>query len=317
VPHIPGLDTVHYETSDTIMRVDEMPERLIVLGAGFIAAEMAHVFDAYGACVTILSRGHALLRVEDTEVSRRVTERFAERFDLRLDTTPLRVSADGDGIAVEVESPSGRDVVHGDMLLLATGRFPNGGQLNVAATGVSLDADGYVITDATMATGVDGIWALGDIRNHMQLKHMANLDARIVRHNLLHPDDPRSIDERVVPHVVFTSPQVASVGLTEHQAEMHGRPFVTTVREYGSVAYGWAMEDTTSCAKLLADVETRHLIGAHIVGPQSSLLLQQLVQGMRFELTVDQMAEDVIYPHPALSEVVENALLDLVQQLGR
>ncbi len=317
VPAIPGLEAVHYETSDTIMRIDEIPERLVVLGAGFIAAEMSHVFDAYGSCVTILSRGDVLLRQEDVEISRRITARFAERFDLRLHTTPTRVSEVDGVIRVEIEGPGGAEVIETDMLLLATGRFPNGGQLNVEATGVALDADGYVVTDSTMATDVDGIWALGDIRNHLQLKHLANLEARVVRHNLLHPESPRHVDQRFVPHAVFTSPQIAAVGLTEHQAEMHGRPFVTTVHEYASTAYGWALEDTTSCAKVIADVETRQVIGAHIIGPQASLLLQQLVQGMRFDLTVDQMAEDVIYPHPALSEVVEQALLDLIQQLGR
>ena len=315
VPSIPGLDAVPFQTSDTIMRIDEVPERLLVIGGGFIAVEMSHVFDAYGACVTIVTRGEHLLRIEDAEISRRLTERFAERFDLRLHTTPRRVDLVDGVLRLEVEGPHGVEVVEGDMLLLATGRFPNGGQLNVEATGVTLDLDGYVVTDPAMATATEGIWALGDIRNHLQLKHMANLDARIVRHNLLHPNQRRTIDERFVPHVVFTSPQIASVGLTEQQAEMHGRPFVTAVYDYGSTAYGWALEDTTSCAKLIADVAPRHLIGAHIIGPQSSLLLQQLVQGMRFDLTVDQMAVEVIYPHPALSEVVENALLDLISAL--
>lgn len=218
---------------------------------------------------------------------------------------------------MECDTPSGLRAVHGDAILVATGRVPNGGQLNVEATGVRLDPEGYVLTDETCSTGVDGIWALGDIRNPLQLKHLANHEARVVQHNLLHPDGPRSIDERFVPHAVFTSPQIGSVGLTEHQAEMHGRPYVTAIKDYSGTAYGWAMEDDTSCVKLIADVGTRQLVGAHIIGAQASILVQPLVQGMRFGQTVDEMAKDVIYPHPALSEVVENALLDLVRELDR
>jgi len=315
VPPIPGLDSVEVHTSDTIMRVEEVPERLAVLGGGFIACELSHVFDAFGSRVTMVVRGDRLLRGHDAEISRRLTERFAERLDLRCFSSPAAVRQGPGGIEIDLDRPTGPETVEVDAVLVATGRIPNGGQLDVEATGVTLDADGYVITDDTMATCVEGIWALGDIRNPLQLKHLANLEARVVQHNLLHPDAPRHLDERVVPAAVFTSPQVASVGLTEEQALRHGRPYVAVTREYASVAYGWAMEDTTSCARLVADVETRHLVGAHVIGPQASLLIQQLVQGMRFGQTVDQMASEVIYPHPALSEVIENALLDMIEAL--
>jgi len=316
-PPLPGLDLVPYDTSDTIMRIDEVPERLAILGGGFIAAELGHVFDAFGSKVTMIVRGDRLLKHEDADIGARATELLGQRFDLVTFATPKSVSMDGDTFVIEVETPTGLVVVEADRLLVATGRVPNGGQLNVEATGVRLDPMGYVCTDEQLRTDVDGILALGDVRNPLQLKHLANLEARVVQHNLLHPDEPRSIDERFVPHAVFTNPQIGSVGLTEYQADMHGRPFVTAVKDYAGTAYGWAMEDTTSFAKVIADAETRHLIGAHIIGPQASILIQQLVQGMRFGQTVDEMARDVIYPHPALSEVVENALLDLVAALDR
>ena len=104
---------------------------------------------------------------------------------------------------------------------------------------------------------------------------------------------------------------VAEVGKTEQQLREEGVPYVSAIRPYSDTAYGWAMEDTTSCCKLLAHAETRQLLGAHILGPQASTLIQQLIQGMRFGQTVDQMARDQLYVHPALSEVVEQALLEL------
>lgn len=316
VPTIPGIGDVEVHTSDTIMRIDRVPERLAVLGGGFIAVELGHVFDAFGSEVSMILRGDRLLAHEDTDISRRFNEQFATRARIIRFATPNRIVPDGDGCRIELDTPTGPVTVEADALLVATGRVPNGGQLNVEAAGVRLDDFGYVVTDETLETAAPGIWALGDVRNPLQLKHLANLEARVVQHNLLHPDERRSIDERFVPHAVFTNPQIGSVGLTEAQAEMHGRPFVTATKDYGSTAYGWAMEDSSSCAKLLADCETHHLIGAHVIGPQASILIQQLVQGMRFGQTVEQMARDVIYPHPALTEVIENALLDLASALG-
>ena len=317
IPPITGLTELMIDgggihTSDTIMRIEEVPERLVILGAGFVAAELGHVFAAFGTHTTFVLRNDALLRQEDHEISARITAEIEKRCDVVRFATPRSVSRTDNGYLVECDTPQGLVMVEGDTVLVATGRVPNGGQLNVEATGVRLDADGYVVTDDSCSTGVEGIWALGDIRNRLQLKHLANLEARVVQHNLLNPTNLRRFDERFVPHGVFTSPQIGSVGLTEAQAEMHGRPFAVALKEYGGTAYGWAMEDTTSCAKLIADVETRQLIGAHVIGSQATLLIQQLVQGMRFGQTIDEMASDVIYPHPALSEVIENALLDLV-----
>jgi mycothione reductase len=120
----------------------------------------------------------------------------------------------------------------------------------------------------------------------------------------------RTNDYRAVPHAVFTNPQIASVGLTEHEARDAGIDVMVAVQRYSDIAYGWALEDTTSFCKLLADRATRRLIGAHIIGPHASSLIQQLIQGMRYDATIDEMARGQYYIHPALGEVVENALLN-------
>jgi len=155
------------------------------------------------------------------------------------------------------------------------------------------------------------VWSLGDVSSAHQLKHVANHEARVVAHNLAHPDDLMESDHRFVPAAVFTYPQIASVGLTEEQAIESGQPFVTAVLEYGSTAFGWAMDDTTSLCKVLADPTSGQLLGAHIMGEQAATLIQPLIQAMSFGLGVREMARGQYWIHPALTEVVENALLKL------
>ena len=155
------------------------------------------------------------------------------------------------------------------------------------------------------------MWALGDASSPFQLKHVANHEARVVAHNLVHPEDLRSFAHDVVPAAVFTRPQLASVGLTEAEARAAGHDVTTKVQRYGDTAFGWAMEDTTSICKLVADRRTGLLLGAHLMGPQASTLIQPIVQAMVTGLRADDMARDQYWIHPALTEVVENALLGL------
>ncbi len=311
-PPIPGLDEVGYYTSDTVMRLDELPDRMVVIGAGYIASELGHVFSSLGVDVTFLNRSAKMLRNEDDDISDRFTEVYSRRNNVlslvadvgvsRTDTGSINVDMTVDGTATKLET---------DAILVATGRTPNGDRLNLEAAGVASDDAGYIVTDDHGRTNVDGVWALGDVTTALQLKHSANHEARVVAHNLAHPDDLISRDLSLVPHAVFGNPQVAAVGLTEREVLAQGTPYVVKIQNYGDTAYGWAMEDSDSFVKLIAHAETRLLLGAHIIGPQASTLIQQLIQGMRFGQTVDEMANDQMYIHPALSEVIENALLGL------
>ena len=310
-PEIAGLADVEYHTSDTVMRLDELPERMVILGGGFIAAEFAHVFGSLGVEVTVVARSGALLRNEDPDVSRRFTELARQRYDVRLDTQVRQVRETAEGIAVELDGPDGADTVAAGVLLVATGRRPNADLLDVAATGVATTEAGYVAVDEYQRTEVEGIYALGDISSPYELKHVANQESRVVQHNLLHPDDPVVSDHRFVPHAVFTAPQIAAVGLTEPEAIERGIRYTTATQDYAGIAYGWAMEDTTGFAKLIADPATGRLLGAHIIGPQAPTLLQPLIQAMSFDLDARSMARGQYWIHPAMPELVENALLNL------
>jgi mycothione reductase len=311
IPSIPGLAEVPYRTSDNIMHLDALPKSMTVLGGGYIAAEMSHVFGSLGTAVTIVERGEFMLTRHDVDIRARFTEHYQERFDLHLNSAVQRVSATGTGVSLDLATPSGARRVDSEVLLVAAGRRPNSDLLDVAAAGIEVDAHGHVRTDGTMQTSVPGIWALGDLANHFQLKHMANAEARIVWHNIAHPEQPRKAQFPVVPSAVFADPQVASAGATEQDLQAEGRPYIASTRPYRDTAYGWAMEDTTSLVKVLADPDTRLLLGAHIIGAQASLLIQPLVQAMCLGNTVDEVASGVLYIHPALTEVVEQALLKL------
>jgi len=311
IPEVEGLAGCGYHTSDTVMRLDALPERLLVLGGGYIAAELGSVMGAFGSQVTFVLRGDTFLRREDDEIRSRFTDAYSRRFDVRMNTRILAARREGAEIVLAVQDAAGRSELRADELLVATGRIPNGDRLDVAAGGIDTDSAGYVVTDDQLRTSAEGVWALGDITNPVQLKHVANHEARVVRHNLSHPDDPISVDHRFIPHAVFGHPQVAGVGLTERECRQRSLPYRSHVQPFASAAYGWAMEDTSSAVKVIAHAETRRLLGAHIIGPQASTLVQQLIQGMHFDLTVDQMARHQYYIHPALPEVVEQALLEL------
>ncbi|MBP2453072.1 mycothione reductase [Mycolicibacterium lutetiense] len=304
---------VKYYTSDDIMRIPELPEHLVIVGGGFVSAEFAHVFSALGVRVTIVVRGDCLLSHCDETICHRFSELAAEKWDLRRHENVIGSHQDGDKVVLELDDGK---TVNADMLLVATGRIPNGDLLDAELAGVEVDEDGLVIVDEYQRTTARGIFALGDVSSDYQLKHVANHESRVVKENLLCDwDDVEAMvrsDHRFVPSAVFTEPQIATVGLTEAQAREDGYDIVTKVQAYGDTAYGWAMEDTTGIAKLIGDRETGKILGAHVMGHQASSIIQPLIQAMSFGQTAEEVARGQYWIHPALPEVIENALLGLV-----
>ncbi|MDO5083213.1 mycothione reductase [Arachnia propionica] len=311
----PGLEGLIH-TSDDVMRLEELPRRLVVVGGGYVACELAQVFAGLGSQVTQLNRSEVLLRGQDREVAEAFTVEHAKRVNLILnqrvseivegpDQAAIVVTVDRNG--VEYEYPA-------DAVLVATGRIRNS-ELNLEAAGVDVDEHGQVRVDRHQRTSQPHIWALGDVSTGQMLKHVANAEARTVAQNLLVGDgELAATDHRYVPSAVFTDPQIASVGATEEQLRDWGAPYVVARHDFADVAYGWALEDEGQhFVKLLADPRTWHLLGAHIIGPDAALLIQPLIQAMSFGLTVPEMARGQYWIHPALTEVVENALLDLLK----
>lgn len=299
---------VRYHTNDDIMRLPEQPKSIVIVGGGFIAAEFAHVFDALGTDVTVISRS-PMLRNLEPDLRDPFNRIAARRFTVLAGHNAVGAEEGADGVTVHLDDGSS---VTAEVLLVATGRVRNGDQMDLSAGGVEMTDDGRISVDEYgRSTSAEGVWALGDISSPYMLKHVANAEMRAVRHNLLHPGDLKRMPHDNIPAATFTHPQIATVGLTEEQARRAGHNITVKVQNYGDVAYGWAMEDSTGLVKLIADRDTGKLLGAHYMGPQAATLIQQMITVMAFNLDVREVATEQYWIHPALPEVTENALLGL------
>ncbi len=305
VPQMVKDSGVAFQTSDTVMRLESLPASMVILGGGYVAVEMAHLFSSLGVEIRVVEPAATLLAALDTDISRRFTEEASARWDVHVDATVTDIRNDGDGVEIVLSDGSR---VAGELLLVATGRQPNTDNLGLDSVGVFLGPDGRVIVDE-FGRATTGVWALGDCCSPFELKHVANAEARTIAHNLAHPDDLRPLPHDWVPSAVFSEPQIASVGARSQDLE--GRPYVEAIQEYRDVAYGWAMQDQRGVCRLYADPDTGTLLGAHILGYQASLLITPLIQAVSHGQRVADLARGQYWIHPALSEVVENALLKL------
>lgn len=324
LPDVPGVDLPGVHTSDTVMRIAELPERVLVIGGGFIACEFAGIFSGFGSTVVQAVRGDRLLRSADDEIAERFADEAARQWELQLGHRLQRITWADDGsplvaeFAVGEGSTARTERVAADIVLVATGRKPNSDLVGAAEAGLDLHGDGRIVVDEyqrVLVGGepVPGMFALGDVCSPWQLKHVANHEARIVAHNLEHPEDLRSSHSDAVPAAVFTSPEIAHVGLTEREAvERLGAERVSVkVQRYGDTAYGWAMEDDTGVFKVVADRSDGTILGAHVMGYQASNLVQPIIMAMSFGIDAHTAARGQYWIHPALMEVAENALLGI------
>jgi mycothione reductase len=293
--------------SDSIMRIDELPSSMVIVGGGAIAAEFAHVFSSFGVEVTQVVRAPRLLDALDVDVA----DRFTSIVPWRVITGVTVASARTGRVVLD----SG-EVLEPQLVLAAIGRVPSSDTMALAEAGYDLREDGRLAVDPyqrALSDGVvvDGVYGLGDVSSEWQLKHVANHEARVVHHNLLHPDDLVGGDPGPVPAAIFSHPQIAHFGLTERQAP----DAVVVTRAYSTTAWGWSLEDTSSFCKIVVDAESGHILGAHIIGPEASILIQTLVFAASRRIPVQGLARSMYWPHPAASEVVENALLDAEREL--
>ncbi|HIW47203.1 MAG TPA: mycothione reductase [Candidatus Yaniella excrementigallinarum] len=322
LPDVAGTDLPGVHTSDTVMRLPNLPKRIIVVGGKYIGSEFAAVFAGLGSEVIHINRSGQLLSNHDSTISDAFTRAAKQRWQVEPNRTLHSIEQAGDRLRVNVSATGQRqdevvDHFLGDVVLLATGRIPNTDRLNLGAAGIDTVGDAIARDEylrvLSGGTPVAGVWALGDIANPQMLKHVANHEQRIVSHNMENPDCMQPDTKQLVPAGVFTRPQIASIGLTEDEArsQLGTEKITVKVQAYGDTAYGWAMEDSEGLVKLIANRSTGHLLGAHIMGPEATNLLQPLITAMSFGITAHCLARGQYWIHPAMAEVVENALLGL------
>ena len=316
VPAIPGLAQAGYQTSDTVFALTKLPERLAIVGGGYIAAEFAHFFSAMGSRVTVIGRNPRFLPHEDPEVSEAVARGLGQRARLILGRTPDRVASARKG-RKRLHLPAGgggpEEELDVDDILMATGRSSTSHLLHPERSGVQVDPAGWIRVNEYLETTEPGIWALGDATGGpYQLKHRANHDAEVLYRTLV--EGRRTpVDYHAVPHAVFTDPEVASVGMTLPQAaERFGTEKLLVGRyEYKNTAKGEAMADGEAFVKDLVHSGSMEMLGAHIVGPQASVLLQEIVNLLYVPGRSAQPLLQGMHIHPALTEVVQRAFLGL------
>jgi len=305
VPEVVSNSGVAYHTSDTVMWLDELPSSMVILGGGYVAAELAHLFSSLGVDIHIVTVAETLVETFDEDISRRFTAEGAKRWNLYLDQSVSRIGADGANIFVVLKD--GTRIV-AELLLVATGRQPNTEDLGLELARIAVREDGHIVVDE-FGVAAPGVWALGDVSSPFELKHVANAEARIISYNLFHTENPRPLPHDWVPSAVFSGPQIASVGARSQDLE--GRQYVEATQQYSDTAFGWALHDHVGFCKLYADPASGTLLGAHILGYEASLLIAPLIQAVAHGQRVADLARGQYWIHPALSEVLENALLKL------
>lgn len=316
IPDIEGLAEVGYITNVEAVALPELPKRLVVIGAGPIGLEFAQLFSRFGVQVTVLERDKQPLPREDPELAAALCEQLtAEGLGLKL--------------GVEMKCGGGENVAHGlttcpkhihiqgangqteelevDEILVAIGRRPALEALNLAAAGVIAN-EKHIPTDAALRTNVPHIWAAGDITSKYQFTHIASDQGALVAHNVF-AKKPKAFDDRIVPWVTFTDPELARVGATEAELQEAGVAYRVGRVDFSQLDRAIANQQTAGCVKLLANARGK-ILGGHILGANAGELIAPVVYAMRFNLTAKKLREARL-PYPTLTEAVRWAAAQL------
>jgi mercury(II) reductase len=295
VPSISGIETVPYLTSTTALELEQLPKSLLVIGGGYIGCELGQMFARAGVKVTIAAR-RRLLPEAEPEISDALTGYFIEGgIIVRGGLSYREIRQTPEGIALSVVAESRAETITAERVLITTGRQPNTEGFGFAESGIKLLGNGGIKVDDWMRTSKLGVYAAGDVTGRDQFVYMAAYSARIAAENALNGNSKR-YDATVMPAVVFTDPQVASVGLTEAEARGQGLKIKTSTLKLSYVPRALAARDTRGLIKLIADADSGKLLGAHILAPEGADSIQTAAIAIKCGLTVEQLAE-TIFPY--------------------
>ncbi|MEY4201531.1 MAG: Mercuric reductase [Verrucomicrobiota bacterium] len=315
-PPLPQLSTIGYLTSDDAMKLERLPKSLIVLGGGAVAVEFAQFFARFGVRVTLLQRSAHLLRDFDPDAAEVVENVFRrEGIELFTGTRLLDARAEGGLKHLTFEHAGQTRTVSAEEVFHGLGRSPNTSRLNLPAAGVTLDAAGRVVTDVQMRSSAPHIFAAGDCTGPHEIVHIAIQQGETAAHTILGARPARMMDYRLLISVVFTDPQVASVGLTEAAARAQGREFIAASYPFNDHGKSLLMEAKDGFVKLLADPRTGEILGGTCVGPSGGELIHEIVAAMAKRTTAGELAAMPHY-HPTLAEIWTYPAEELAAQIS-
>jgi pyruvate/2-oxoglutarate dehydrogenase complex dihydrolipoamide dehydrogenase (E3) component len=299
-PPIPGLTEVAWLDNDRILHLDTLPEHLVIIGGSYIALEFGQMFRRFGSAVTILERGQHIASREDEDVAAEIA-RFlrAEGVAIQTDVTVEGIeSAGATGVRVRTNGET-TETIDGSHLLVAAGRTPNTDLLDLAAVGLEADEHGFIATDGTFRTAIDGIWALGDINGRGAFTHTSYQDYEIVVDSL--GGGSRTADGRIPTYAVFTDPPLGRVGMSERDARDSGRPVLLATFPMSEHTRAMLDGETAGLIKLLVDGETDRFLGAATLGLAGDEIVQVVSALMHADAPCRVLAE-MLPIHPTVAE---------------
>lgn len=306
-PSVEGLAAIPWLDNVRLLDLEELPQHLLIVGGGFIGCEFAQLFRRFGADVTLVEPGQHLLGREDPDVSAAIEEVFREE-GIRLLLSDRANSVAGSAAGVKVTMNSGKRV-HATHLLVATGRTPNTADLGCDAAGVKLDEQGYVVVDEQYRTSADDVFATGDVTGPPQFTHAAWDDHRLLFDVMANGASPKR-SARLVPHVTYTDPQVAGVGLTEREATERGVAYELAAMPFGHIARAMETDERAGVVRILVDPRDEKIIGATIVGAEAGELIHIVHALMLVGASARVLVEGQV-AHPAFAEGLQSALMRL------
>lgn len=315
IPAIPGIEAVPYLTSTTALDLEELPRSLLVIGGGYIGAELAQMFARAGVKVTLVCRSRLLPEAEP-EIGAALTGYFEDEGITVVSGIVYRaIRKTENGVALDVSRDGENTTIDADQVLITTGRAPNIEGLGLTEHGIAVSLKGGIVVDDRMRTTKAGIYAAGDVTGRDQFVYMAAYGAKLAAKNALNGDSLR-YDNSAMPAIVFTDPQVASVGLTEAAARTAGHAVRVSTIGLDQVPRALAARDTRGLIKLVADAGSGRLLGAHILAPEGADSIQTAALAIRQSLTVEDLA-DTIFPYLTTVEGLKLAALSFGKDVAK
>ena len=304
IPPLPGLETVPYLNSTSIMELDEIPEHLLVLGGGYIGLEFGQMFRRFGSEVTIIQRSNQLLSKEDRDIAEEVHKILEDDgIEILLNSAAISIEK-RNRINLKISTQNGEKEIEGTHILVATGRRPNTDQLNLDGAGIETDQRGFIKVNNKLETSVSGIYALGDVKGGPAFTHISYDDYRIIKSNLLENGN-RATDDRLIPYTVFIDPQLGRVGLSETEAREKGYNIKIAKMPMSYVNRAIEIEEIRGLMKAVINADNDQILGCAILGIEGGEIMALLQMAIMGKIPITRI-RDGIFAHPTLAESLNN-----------